>query len=55
MNKLLVKLIDEDRIRTQMMNISDERGHVITDLTDIKKVIGNIINNFMPIKCNNLG
>lgn len=36
------------------MNIRNERGHVITDPIDIKRVIGNIINYFMPIKFNKL-
>lgn len=39
---------------TQIMNIRNKRGQVLTDLIDIKKVIGNIIYNFMPVKYNNL-
>lgn len=41
-------------MRTQIMNIRNKRGHVLTDLTDTKKVIRNIIYKFMPVKYNNL-
>lgn len=53
-DKLLARLIKEERMGTQIMNIRNKRGHVLTDLIDIKKVIGNIIYNFMPVKYNNL-
>ena len=45
-------MIRKKRKKTQIKN---EKGKIIIDSKDVKRIIGNIINNFMPTKLDEIG
>ena len=48
-DKPLASLIKKKE-RTQINKIKNERGETTTNITEIKKIIRNIMSNYMPIK-----
>ena len=47
-NKPLSRLIKKKRERTQINTISNERGEITTDTTEIQRIARNYFKNYMP-------
>ena len=49
-DKLLARLIEKQRGKNQINKIRNENGEIMTDNTEIQRIIIATISNYMPIK-----
>ena len=47
-DKTLTRLIKKKRERTKINKIRNERGEMITDTKEIKRIVRKYMNNYMP-------
>ena len=47
-DKPLTRLIKKERERAQISKIRNERGEITTDTKEIRRIVRNIMNNYMP-------
>ena len=48
--KLLARLINKKREKTQINKVRNENGEITTDNSEIQRIIRNCLSNYMPIK-----